>query len=78
MADSVGRCLVGASGLCRALLVGVGVSEMPVYAVELHLEEFELASLINLLEDLRELPRHRRELLAKVVGQLDDELGLLM
>lgn len=50
----------------------------PEYMIELYLEEFELASLINLLEDLRELPRHQRELLVKVIDQLDEELGLLM
>lgn len=50
-----------------------------MYAIEVHLSEFELAMLINVLE--RALPREAgacRTVLAELILQLDDELGLLL
>jgi hypothetical protein len=50
-----------------------------VYAIELHLSEFELSMLINVLN--RALPREAgacAAVLAETIVQLDDELGLLL
>jgi len=50
-----------------------------VYAIEVHLSEFELSMLINVLE--RALLREAgacRTVLAELILQLDDELGLLI
>ncbi len=62
-------------------MVGVAMIGAPEYAVELHLKEFELASLINVMSDmcdeLSDQPA-KRELLLDVLEQLDNELGLLL
>lgn len=50
-----------------------------IYAIEIHLEEFELSMLINVLN--RALPREAgacRAVLEETIQQLDDELGLLI
>ena len=50
-----------------------------MYAIEIHLSEFELSMLINVLERavLREAGACAA-VLAEVTRQLDDELGLLL
>lgn len=53
--------------------------EPVMYAIELHLSEFELSMLINVLN--RTLPREAgacAAVLAEVTRQLDDELELLL
>ena len=50
-----------------------------MYAIEVHLSEFELVMLINVLE--RALPGEAgecRTVLAELILQLDDALGLLI
>ena len=60
-------------------MVGVAVRELPIYAVEVHLEEHDLMSLINILDDIRShLSAHERLLLVNVIDQLEEELGRLL